>query len=297
MSAAPEGFQDMSTVRLVRLPVQVHVAAAAHQEALQREFELMLLNGSNGPDDGDGIPLPVKLTELVAELEEEYGGLSDQPAAALAEAIERGDEAADLEYRVPPGTDVACARLAEALDEIDAYCRQGEHLLTLATPPDLVAYRRWFLGEFVAQMRGDAPTPWPEFAAAGTAGAALEASEPPSPEPVEEPPAPEPDHRAPKGWSVEESREEVVVRPRGELDLQSAPQLRDLIQVVRREHTARVVLDLSEVSFVDSVGLSVVVSAHQRLTDDGVEFAVVIPQVLQRLFEISGLGQILDLRS
>jgi hypothetical protein len=51
------------------------------------------------------------------------------------------------------------------LDEADEFCRQGKHLLTLATPPDLRRYRQWFLGEFVAQIGGRPPTPWPLFAA------------------------------------------------------------------------------------------------------------------------------------
>jgi hypothetical protein len=52
------------------------------------------------------------------------------------------------------------------LDEVDEFCRQGKHLLTLATPPELVAYRRWYLGEFIAQLAGRPATPWPDYAAA-----------------------------------------------------------------------------------------------------------------------------------
>jgi hypothetical protein len=45
------------------------------------------------------------------------------------------------------------------LNRADDYCRQGA-LLTLATPDDLVAFRRWYLGEFRAQINGARPTPW-----------------------------------------------------------------------------------------------------------------------------------------
>jgi hypothetical protein len=46
------------------------------------------------------------------------------------------------------------------LDDADEYCREGRHLLTLATPPDLLAYRRWYLQQFVDQARGRPATPW-----------------------------------------------------------------------------------------------------------------------------------------
>ena len=38
------------------------------------------------------------------------------------------------------------------IDEADDYCRQGEHLLTLASPPDCIAYREWYLGQVVGQL-------------------------------------------------------------------------------------------------------------------------------------------------
>ena len=42
-------------------------------------------------------------------------------------------------------------------------CRQGEHLLTLATPPDCVAYRHWYLAQVADQLEGAQPVSWPEF--------------------------------------------------------------------------------------------------------------------------------------
>ncbi|MDP9441273.1 MAG: hypothetical protein M3P34_03640 [Actinomycetota bacterium] len=48
------------------------------------------------------------------------------------------------------------------LDEPDEFCRSGNQLLTLATPPELLAFRRWYLREFNAQLQGQPPLPWPE---------------------------------------------------------------------------------------------------------------------------------------
>ena len=49
--------------------------------------------------------------------------------------------------------------LRSTLAEADEFCRRGE-LLTLATPPEYVAFREWFLGEIVRQLEGKPPTPW-----------------------------------------------------------------------------------------------------------------------------------------
>jgi anti-anti-sigma factor len=278
------------SVRLLALPVRVHLDSMAHLEALQREIDVMAF------DDQSSAPRRLRL--LIDELQERFGDLSEPPDAALQAAIDRGDESLDLVYEVPAEVADAFRRLSEVLDEVDEYCRDGEHLLTLASPPEAVAYRRWFLGEFTSQLHGAAPVPWTQ---------------------VDEPSVPEVTARTesqvaessitaeggeagdayvvPEDWTVEERGDEVVVRPAGELDLQTAPELRDLIQAVRRDGVERVHLDLSEVSFIDSVGLSMIVSAHQRLAADGVPMTVRVPQVLQRLFDISGLGQLLDLRS
>lgn len=296
---------DLVRVRLVHVPVPVQVAASAHMAALQREFDVLSAAA-------DRTSVPGRLVALIAELEERYGGVGEQPGAELEAAIERGDDVIDLEYVVPRHTAEACVRLGDLLDEVDDYCRQGD-LLTLATPPESLAYRRWFLGEFVAQISGASPTPWEDVrddvgsavedgtgAGAGSAaedGAEVSAEDRPALDGGANGRAPVPEGGAPAGWQVEERHHEVTVRPTGELDLQTAPQLRDVVQHVRREHTARVVLDLSSVSFVDSVGLSVIVSAHQRLVDDGVDFHVVISDQLERLFHISGLDDVLHLRT
>ena len=47
-------------------------------------------------------------------------------------------------------------------DETDRFCRASEHLLTLASPPDVRAYQDWILGEFVRQTAGLPPIPWPD---------------------------------------------------------------------------------------------------------------------------------------
>ncbi len=66
----------------------------------------------------------------------------------------------DLVFRVPPQAAEAATNLDAMLDEANTYCGAGTHLLTLATPPDLVRFRKWYLGEFVGQLAGRPPIAW-----------------------------------------------------------------------------------------------------------------------------------------
>ncbi len=64
-----------------------------------------------------------------------------------------------ITYHLPPEVGPAAQELDRMLDEANEFCRSGD-LLTLDTPPDVLAFRQWFLAEFVAQLAGSAPTPW-----------------------------------------------------------------------------------------------------------------------------------------
>jgi hypothetical protein len=49
------------------------------------------------------------------------------------------------------------------LDEADEYCRQGKHLLTLASDDELVRFRWWFLDQIIDQAAGKPPVAWPDY--------------------------------------------------------------------------------------------------------------------------------------
>ena len=61
---------------------------------------------------------------------------------------------------------------------------------------------------------------------------------------------------------MEEREGRVVVTPRGELDMASAPELEQAI-MPRLQDGAWVLLDLRSLDFIDSSGLRVVVGAHR----------------------------------
>lgn len=143
-------------VVLLRLSLPAYREASEHHDELRREFALM----AQGPAAVPAPDVPSRLVALGVELERRFQAFSSQPQAELDTAVARGDERIDLRYRIPPEAGPAAAAFDALLDEADAYCRAGDGLLTLATPPRAAAFRRWLLGEFVRQIDGLPPTPW-----------------------------------------------------------------------------------------------------------------------------------------
>ncbi len=150
---------DLVEVRLLALDLADLHHAEAHHDELFREFALIAASVPS-PDH----ELPGQLLALIADLTSQFAGFTSGPQAELATAAERGDQQVDVAYQVPRHIDEAVTRFAELLTAADDYCRHGD-LLTLAPPPEAVAFRNWYLGEFVAQARGSNPTPWPEYRA------------------------------------------------------------------------------------------------------------------------------------
>jgi anti-sigma B factor antagonist len=85
-------------------------------------------------------------------------------------------------------------------------------------------------------------------------------------------------------------RDEVVVRPVGELDLATVPLVDEQLAELSSSGFTRLVLDLRGVRFLDSTGIRMLVAWHGRSTNDGVAFSVIPgPPVVQRVLEITGV--------
>jgi hypothetical protein len=143
---------ELVQIRILALPLDVYQHSTEHHEELLREFALI-----QAREPTQGHTVPARLVQLVEELTETYAGMNELPRAELAAGIARGDATVDLSYVVPREIRQACIHLAELLAEADDYCRDGE-LLTMAPPPDAIAFRVWFLDEFVRQIDGLPPS-------------------------------------------------------------------------------------------------------------------------------------------
>ena len=82
----------------------------------------------------------------------------------------------------------------------------------------------------------------------------------------------------------------------GELDLSTIDRLEQELARVEAAGSATVALDLTRLTFLDSSGLRVIVSADQRARRENRRFVVVRgPDTVQRVFSITRLDEQLDL--
>lgn len=98
--------------------------------------------------------------------------------------------------------------------------------------------------------------------------------------------------------STEQQDGRLVVRPVGELDLATAPELEAVVLPALREGR-HVVVDLRGLEFMDSSGVRVLVEAHATAVDDAPgRFSVVRPgpmSAVERVMEVSGVDAAFDI--
>ena len=89
-----------------------------------------------------------------------------------------------------------------------------------------------------------------------------------------------------------------IVNVAGEVDLYSAPELKaHVIDAIERGKT-RIVVDLTDTTFIDSTTLGVLVGARKRLREQNGTLAVVCPDPDKvGLFEMTGLDRVFAIHS
>lgn len=92
----------------------------------------------------------------------------------------------------------------------------------------------------------------------------------------------------------------LVVRCAGELDLASAPEFRRIVdgQLEEWEGLRDVILNLGQVTFVDSTGLGAILGRYKRIQQrQGLMILVDVPAPVRKLLEFSGIFKILPTRA
>lgn len=88
----------------------------------------------------------------------------------------------------------------------------------------------------------------------------------------------------------------AVMRVTGEIDMATAPRLRQHVQTVTARKPQGLVLDLDRVEFIDSTGLGVMVGAAKRMRMIDAGFRIACSQAhLIQLFELTRLNEVFDL--
>lgn len=86
----------------------------------------------------------------------------------------------------------------------------------------------------------------------------------------------------------------VVVR--GEIDVATAPQLRDTLQGLIQAGVVEIVLDCRGLGFLDSSGIGLLVATKKRLGEQGVLALEAAPAHVRKVLELTGVASELEIR-
>lgn len=145
--------EELREVVLMDVPLALLARSQERQEGLFRELALVRDAGGSGS-------APARLLELGALADRRYGEFTAASREHLQAASREGLRHTTVTYRVPASSADLATELLDVLREVDGHCRRGQ-LLTMPPDPQMAALHDWFLGEFIAQLRGAPPTPWP----------------------------------------------------------------------------------------------------------------------------------------
>ena len=95
---------------------------------------------------------------------------------------------------------------------------------------------------------------------------------------------------------VDDLRGWAVARVAGDLDVATAPRLREQLVRLITDGRVRVVLDLDDVDFLDSTGLGVIVGVLKRARTHGGDLRLVCTKpAIRKVFEITALDRTMPL--
>lgn len=259
---------ELFVIELRELPVAVLSRAQEHNFTLVRELALVHTADERGV-------APARLLWLSQHLDERYAAFNDTPRQRIQSAIEGDESHIDIQYQVPADAAEAAIELGAALDEVDDYCRTGD-LLTLVTPPEAVAFRRWLFSEFVAQIQtGAPPTPWRESPFADLDESSEEDNQP----------------NEPKSGGGTETATVIIA---DDLDLEGAARIRGDIANLLDSGVLHLTVDLQGCDFIDSVGISLLLTTRERLLPAGGSIVVTNAHgIPKRALETTGVYDVL----
>src|SRR3954471_13555472 len=94
-----------------------------------------------------------------------------------------------------------------------------------------------------------------------------------------------------EGQSLDESMELLTVA--GELDLSNSTELRKRVHRAVRDGRTRVVIDLTDLTHMDSSGMAALIDAHQLAEESGGRLVLVITsESVRRTVEVRGLDRL-----
>ena len=90
----------------------------------------------------------------------------------------------------------------------------------------------------------------------------------------------------------------AIVDLNGEIDVSHAPHLRKKFIGLLENDTKQLLINMSEVIYIDSAGLSVLIAAHRKAHDTGGSFGLINPQQpVRQVLNITGMDKVIQIFS
>ena len=140
--------------RWLALPLNLLDRTAEHYDSVLREFHFVLER-----EPMTRAAVPGRLIALMDELTT-FSPLIASVEQDLERARRLGMASIDVGFDLPTEIGPLALRLDNLLDETDAYCAAGVELLSLEPPSEVVALRKWLIGELVRQAEGHPAVGW-----------------------------------------------------------------------------------------------------------------------------------------
>lgn len=91
--------------------------------------------------------------------------------------------------------------------------------------------------------------------------------------------------------TMRQESDRVVVIAHGELDLATVPHLEERVQELRSSGVRSIVLDLRELSFIDSTGVRLLLQLDGESRADGFDFSIIdVEGPVRRVLVLTGIG-------
>ncbi len=139
---------EMRRVELTDVPVELYWEMEKQHAAMLREFALIAI-GLDNPEVSDP---PAQLVELIRDLRSRYGRQRSLAKQQLQDALHERLETVTVRLELPAQAALEVESALAAYEQADEFCRTGD-LLTLASPPDVAAFRRRLFQGVAEQLR------------------------------------------------------------------------------------------------------------------------------------------------
>lgn len=96
-------------------------------------------------------------------------------------------------------------------------------------------------------------------------------------------------------YELQQKSDVAILSLRGEVDVSQATVLRDKLLEIINQGNGRLLVDMSQVEYIDSSGLSVLVAAHRKCQGKGGMMGLVNPQKpVQQVFQLTRMDKLFN---